>query len=395
MINFNKYLFFLRVLKLWNLNFIHTLLILFLTTFLFAQAEHDLYLYTSNDGTTFGNPFHLVDSADVPSMTQDTSGRLICVFQNFKGGFGSSTWDKLGVVTSTDNGVTWSAMSILNISGLPGTTQRPFDPTIVMTDDNKYRLYFSYCPNNMVLDSTCDTYSALSTDFINYTVEAGNRYGELNVKVIDPTVVKFNSQWHYMTPLSTPPPTPFLGGARHATSLDGLTFTLIDSIGVGDLNYKWTGNLMNNGSEMRFYGFTDNVLGNLIWWSESTDGSSWGSYTLTNITGKDPAIYKGSSNYFLIVPKVPSTVALQPLSNQNLSVKIYPNPITNTATVFLENLVDQWSWTLYNAFGKVVQKNDKIKTQHHSINKGDLSAGIYFYHIHSQNMILSGELIVE
>ena len=80
---------------------------IFVNTSSRAQAEHDLYLYTSSDGTTFGAAVHLVDSADVPSLTQDSSGRLICVFQNFKGGFGSSAWDKLGVVSSTDNGSIW------------------------------------------------------------------------------------------------------------------------------------------------------------------------------------------------------------------------------------------------------------------------------------------------
>ncbi len=138
-----------------------------------AQAEYSLYLYYSSNGTTFNNPIYITDSADVPSIAEDSSGNLICVYQLFKGGMGSSNWDKIGSMTSTDNGVNWSANNYLNITGFTGTNQRAFDPTITITSDNKYRLYFSYCPNTMILDSTCDTYSAISTDGINFTFESG------------------------------------------------------------------------------------------------------------------------------------------------------------------------------------------------------------------------------
>jgi hypothetical protein len=372
------------------------ILMIFVNTSSRAQAEHDLYLYTSSDGTTFGAAVHLVDSADVPSLTQDSSGRLICVFQNFKGGFGSSAWDKLGVVSSTDNGSTWSAMTLLNITGLPGTTQRAFDPTIVMTADNKYRLYFSYCPDNMVLDSTCDTYSAISTDFINYTAESGVRFSELNVKVIDPAVVYFNSLWHYTTPLSTPPPAPHNGGARHATSSDGLAFTLIDSSGVGDLNYKWTGNLMDDGAVMRFYGFTDNAMGNFIWWASSTDGSNWSSYNLTNIKGKDPGIFKTSSSYFMVVPKDPATVAVKQIYNKKPKVEIFPNPVKSSATVVLLNNKELWSWSLFDASGKIVQHTEKINGTQLGINTFDLPSGVYLYLIRTADgKNFSGKLSVD
>lgn len=273
------------------------------TSVVFSQAQYDLFVYSSTDGTTFGLPTFLTDSADVPSITQDSSGRLVCMFQSFKGGPSSSTWDKIGVKFSNDNGLTWTSTSLINISGLPGTTLRPFDPTIVMTEDHKYRLFFSYNPYSTLGDSTTDTYSATSVDAINFVLDTGIRVDLLNYGIIDPAVVYFDSLWHYSAPLVAN------YGAKYATSTDGLYFTMQSDIASGSSHYNWTGNLVNDGSSMRFYGATDNATGDLLWWSESTNGSVWSSYNLTNVTGKDPGIVKTASNtYFLVVPQEPSTV---------------------------------------------------------------------------------------
>ena len=180
--------------------------------------------------------------------------------------------------------------------------------------DNQYRLYFSYCPNSTILDSTCGTYSAISMDALNFTVEPGIRMDAISEPIIDPAVLYFNSEWHYSAPIQPPNG----GGARHATSSDGLNFTLIDSMGQGNTHYQWTGNFMDNDSTIRFYGFSDNVLGNYLWWAESIDGSNWSSCIFTNITGKDPAVLKlNSGSYLLLVPKSISPLSYESLTNES------------------------------------------------------------------------------
>ena len=279
-----------------------------------AVGSHSLYLYYGNNGTIFNNPICITDSADVPSIVQDSSQRLVCVYQLFKGGPGSPNWDKIGVMFSTDDGVTWTPNSYINITGFPGNNQRAFDPTITITPDNQYRLYFSYCPNSTILDSTCGTYSAISMDALNFTVEPGIRMDAISEPIIDPAVLYFNSEWHYSAPIQPPNG----GGARHATSSDGLNFTLIDSMGQGNTHYQWTGNFMDNDSTIRFYGFSDNVLGNYLWWAESIDGSNWSSCIFTNITGKDPAVLKlNSGSYLLLVPKSISPLSYESLTNES------------------------------------------------------------------------------
>ena len=346
-------------------------------------GDYSIYIYYSNDGTTFSNPIELIDSSDVPSLVEDSSGTIFCLYQCFKGGQSSPYMGKIGVKTSIDNGVSWSSNGYISISGLSGSSDKAFDPTITITPDNKYRLYFSYCPDNSTsLDSTCATYSAISNDGFNYVVESGVRFGAIYTPVIDPAVVYFDSIWHYTAPI----PPPAGGGARYATSVDGINFNLIDSLGVGDTHYKWTGNLLNNGTSIRFYGYSDNVVGDYIWWSESTDGMSWSAYNFTNISeGKDPGITKLSNgNYIMLVPRLQSPLGYD--DDQKLTSKIYPNPFSTQTKIRLHsNMNKKWSFSVYNVMGVLECTQINISDSEIIFNKGELNKGVYMYLIQLEN----------
>jgi hypothetical protein len=359
---------------------------------LFGQAQFTMYLYTSDDGTYFTNETYFLDSSDVPSLAYHPNGSMVAAYQCFKGGPGSSSWDKIGVRFSTDEGSSWTTHQVISISGLAGTSQRPFDPAITITPDNQYRLYFSYCPNTFVLDSTCDTYSATSSDAINYTLDSGIRFGTLNEKVIDPTVIYFDSLWHYSSPIAPNPPTPVYGGARHATSSDGLNFTFMDTIGYGNPSYKWTGNLLNTGSSIRFYGYGDNSLGHQLWWTESSDGSNWGPYNFTTVTGKDPGILKTPlGQYHLLVPKDSTSQSTFISGAVAPSIQVYPNPFSTSTTIELSS--EPHMLSIYNMVGKKLREKEVSgKT---NIDRGSLTKGIYIIEVRSENQTYSGKLVLE
>lgn len=90
---------------------------------------------------------------------------------------------------------------------------------------------------------------------------------------------------------------------------------------------------------------------------------------------------------------------ISPISEIELqNFKIYPNPTTDIltiekATTFLEDL----DWTLFNALGQEI-KSAKIPAFEatRTISLADLSKGIYFYSLSSdERLIKSGKLVVE
>lgn len=373
-------------------NYIIFLIALFFQYSNFAQADKTMYLHSGLDGTIFVNEEYFLDSSDVPSMIQHPDGTIVVMYQCFKGGMGSSGWDKVGVRFSSDDGNTWTTHQSINVNGLPGSSSRAFDPTITVTSDNKYRLYFSYCPNTMMLDSTCDTYSALSTDGINFTVESGQRVDRLNAEVIDPALTYFNSTWHYSHPFGGPG-----SGARHATSSDGLNFTVIDTIGSGAPNYiNWTGNLMDNGSDMRFYGSSDNSQNKLLWWSSSVDGSSWSSYNWTNAIGKDPAVLKTSSGKYIIIAPRDSTssIGIEEI-NSEVNCRFYPNPASSKFVIESTHQLEKAHLYIYNSLGERINELKDIHGNSIEVNIQHLNNGIYFLKlIDKQRIILNEKLII-
>ena len=352
-------------------------LILFIVTLFslsYAQGEKTIYFLTSGDGTTFSNETYFRDSADVPSMAQHPDGTIIATYQSFSGGFGSSGWDKIGVRFSSDNGISWTPHQLINLTGFTGSATKAFDPTITITETGDYRLYFSYCPNTTMLDSTCDTYSAISSDGINYTFESGTRMDISNWPVIDPATLYFGSQWHYINPIGAPS-----DGGRHAISSDGLNFTVIDTAGISGPGTNWTGNLMNNGANMRFYGGSSMADNYTIWWNETTDGSTWSGYTWTNVSGskaKDPGIVKlANGSYLMLVSKDSANPSASITANsQNLNIKIYPNPVEDKFRI--EGTNQALDIKIFNSLGQEVLSAKNVYPNE-STDCSQLNQGIY------------------
>ncbi len=253
----------------------------------------DLIICESSDGTTFNNCRLFVDSAGVVCVIKKANGHLISAFQWFQAPIGSPTWDKVAVCTSTDNGSNWSSPTLALFPDLPANYQRPFDPTLALTETGDIRMYFSSSEmGSGPLTSSVHTYSAISTDGgLTYTFEPGVRFQYPDQATIDPAVVLHNGVWYYTSPAGAPQ-----DGAFRATSPDGLNFTQLANI-PSDAQHNWTGNLLSLPGELRFYG-----SGSSLWWKSTTDGgNTWSTYNNTNLKGGDPAVVKTDNNQYLML----------------------------------------------------------------------------------------------
>lgn len=265
--------------------------------------KRTMYVRESSDGSTSGSAKVFVKAADVPSAIIDKNGKIIVAFQWFP--FDDPiSFGKVAIMTSTDQGKTWSEPTVINIAGLPAGFQKPFDPTLLLLPDGRIRLYFTSGKegqkpkpgSNPVDQMLTQIYSAVSEDGINFKFEEGQRLAVSGKKVVDSAAVIFNNIYHLTAPAGAPQE-----GAFHATSSDGLNFSKRSNV-PSTIDVNWTGNLVNTGSEVRFYGWNRNKG---LWFSSSIDVTTWSAVTYLNIVGKDPAVVKTSNKYLIIYPDIP------------------------------------------------------------------------------------------
>ena len=357
-------------------------LLLLISANLFAQGEppwrRPLKICSSADGQGFADIRTFQDSAGVPCILLLQSGVLISAFQWFRQPVGSATWDRVAVKFSSDNGLTWTNPQPIIVNGLPANFQRPFDPTLANSDDGRIRIYFS-SGLNMALDTSVNTYSAVSDDGINYTFDAGFRFSMPDKPVIDPAVIKFRGLWHLVNPVT-------MGtGAYHNISGDGLNFTRVQDI-VSDMAHSWIGNFMiKDTSELRFYG-----SGGSIWYSSSPNGGQWSAFTNTNIQGGDPAVLKlADTNYLMIYTGQPYPNAIgesNALFDDFELYQNYPNPFNPLTTISYKLLFESYiELNVFDVLGKqvasLVNRQQSAGSYEIEFNASELPSGMYFYRL--------------
>jgi hypothetical protein len=261
--------------------------------------RNDLVVRRGADGTIFGAAEVLIPSAGVPSAIRNDSGRLILVFQWFPQERAEAAhFDRVAVVFSEDHGRTWSTPVPIRIDGYPETFQRPFDPTLTVTEEGLYRLYYSAGPKPRRGErpqmNGIATHSAVSADGIHYVYEPGARFAVAGSSVIDPAAILFKGIWHLTCPRERAQ-----DGAYHAISLDGLTFMRVAEIASAEgANTNWLGNFLVVGADLRFYG----CGGRGLWWSSSQNGMRWSTPRRTNIfSAGDPTVVQTANGEFLAI----------------------------------------------------------------------------------------------
>ncbi len=255
--------------------------------------ERPLLIAWSGDGVTFDPPTVFQDSSGVPSVVRWKGDTLIATFQWFRQPQPSPTWDRVAVKFSYDNGASWTVPTPIIVNGLPPNYQRPFDPTLAELGGDSLRIYFSSSDGMpMGLDSTVNTYSAVSTDGVHYQFEPGARVDVADNRVIDPAVIHFGPGWHYLSPAGAPQ-----DGAYHYIGPDGVNLMPVPMI-PSDAQHNWTGNYMvESATELRFYGASPNG----IWYNSTPNGGVWNGYVNTNLQGGDPSVLKVEAGSYLIV----------------------------------------------------------------------------------------------
>lgn len=342
-------------------------LILFCTCFASAQQgpwQNALIMVRSNDGVNFNSPSVFQDSSGVPCVIRWKNDTLVCVFQWFRQPMGSATWDRVAVKFSYNNGNSWTDPVPIVVNNMPVNYQRPFDPTIVATSDQRLRIYFSSSDGIPTgLDASVNTYSAIGDDGINFNFEPGARFDHPTTRVIDPAVTFFNSSWQYTCPIGAPQ-----DGAYHCTSPDGLTFTQLGNIS-SDNTHNWTGNLLADGSLLKFYG-----SGPLIWYNSSSDGINWNGFVSTNTGGGDPGIVKLSNGSYIMIFVGPNPVTSTFDPNGSIPVRIYPNPFL-TEIKMDGKQGHTYSFSLFTSGGALLQQGSFNAQK--TLNLEKLSPGVY------------------
>lgn len=367
--------------------------ILFLLLGLLAHAQNQgpwnspLRMAWSIDGISFGPSSIFQDSSGVPSLIRWKGDTLITAFQWFRQPNPSPSWDRVAVKFSYDKGITWTEPVPIVIPDLPAQHQRPFDPTLVKLGGDSIRIYFSSSVGMPMPggDSIINTYSAVSIDGIHYSFEPGARVDVSDKKVIDPAVIRFNNLWHFTAPIGAPQ-----DGAYHFISNDGLNFNRVSDIG-SDNQHNWTGNLMvENGTEIRFYG-----AGSSLWYNRSSDAGVWQGYTPLNLQGGDPSVLKiEDSNYLIVFVGPPYAISTHP-DFQAQDFSVYPNPVNQKLTLGFESFKPGYTWHLYNSQGQQVMVQE-ICSAKAVVEVSELSRGLYIWVLQNDKLILStGKLVLE
>ncbi|RMH54576.1 MAG: hypothetical protein D6679_13400 [Candidatus Hydrogenedentota bacterium] len=133
--------------------------------------------------------------------------------------------------------------------------------------------------------------SAISRDGLHFVFERGFRVQINEHGVIDPAVIRLHGRWHLTAPRGRPEE-----GALHFVSADGLDFERVSDIPSKN-HFNWTGNLINYGKGVRFYGSSPRG----IWWSFSEDGFLWSDSVPVGIQGGDPTVVQTAAGEFLMI----------------------------------------------------------------------------------------------
>ena len=256
--------------------------------------------------------------AGVPTVARLKDGRLIAAHQHFPAD-NDADFDKVAVHFSKDDGHTWSAAQVIQLTGLPEGMRFPFDPTLVPLPDGRVRMYFTSLKGRRMEEDRPAIYSAVSGDGVSFTFEPGLRFGVEGRPVIDCAVALHGGEFHLFAPDNGAGNNPGVtqraaadrpreGVGYHATSPDGLSFTRQSDVQI-DGGRHWLGNAQSDGDAIRFFG-TGGPSG--VWMAVSADGQTWKVESSRPVQGADPGAVKLKDGTWLLAVTGPPREGRQP-----------------------------------------------------------------------------------
>ena len=91
----------------------------------------------------------------------------------------------------------------------------------------------------------------------------------------------------------------------------------------------------------------------------------------------------------------PIIAAINTIERKNSGASIFPNPFTTTATISINKEIHGGSLRLINLFGQTVMEKNNINGNSYTINRENLSSGIYLFEVSEKgNTIYSGKAVV-
>lgn len=347
--------------------------------------QNRLLIATSTDGLHFTKQNKtLYEYGDVPDAVVTDAGKVYAYFQGI-----IEPQHDIIVVGISQNGIDgWSFQSI-RISGTENWRGRPCDPDVIYRN-GIFRLYFTGDPTN---DQIPETYSAVSGDGIDFTLENGVRFSGGSSAALDPSLLWIGDTLHY-----------FAGGKApslnwHAVSTDGLQFSKLDDFSANGL-------MMSNGIPMkngyRFYGF-QNTPPQKIRSLFTANGETWmpdagirleldPTNILEAVYVKDPAVVFKDSIYIMyyVTRKKEFTSVINDLKYSPMKFDLrqnHPNPFSDRTTIQIptdqeQRDDDRITLKVFDLFGReVLDVSDEARVHGQVVIRREQlpGSGMYFY----------------
>lgn len=214
-----------------------------------SAGERRILLAYSDDGVHFTSEGEILsDQANVPDMIVEEDGtiRVYYIGQGIE-----DSKETTAMAMSKDNGTTWT-FHLLTFEDFP-QPRDPSDPDVVLLDDGTYRMYYTSSlkdASGKNIDRIGILY-ADSEDGITFIYGGEALRNRDDLDAADSTTMYFDGLWHMFTLQEK------VLGQIHATSTDGLSFTLLDQPMVYMPEDRYIiSNPLIEGDTLRMFGFT-------------------------------------------------------------------------------------------------------------------------------------------
>jgi hypothetical protein len=161
-----------------------------------------------------------------------------------------------------------------------------------------------------------------------------------------------------------------------------------------------TGRISGESATPFFYTIKYDINGNVIW-SGSFSNTMFSSNFPTSIGVDDfgDVVVSGRSYGFnstsIVTIKYSHSIGLEELNEQN-STMTFPNPFNSSFMIQTFKTITSGVFNLYDISGKIVLNISELNGNFWTVQRNDLSSGIYLYTLTENNKIIGkGKLIAE